>query len=111
MLKNRNFSQFEPILRTMAKDFSEFIVAPVRLSRAGITTLACGSFLDQSCQFIQTGARARSTRKMAPFSQVVKCQISSKSHLFKELKNTPTFTVTPCLQNDTTNADFAYTES
>ncbi len=49
--------------------------------------------------------------KMTPFSCIVKCQISSKSHLFKELKNTPIYTVTSCLQNDTTDGDFAYIES
>jgi hypothetical protein len=43
--------------------------------------------------------------------ELLKYQNSSKSYLFPEPENTPIYKVTSCLQNDTTNVDFAYIES
>ncbi len=55
--------------------------------------------------------RRRKAPKTVSFSRAAKCQNSSKSHLLYELKKHHNFQVTLCLQNDTTNVDFAYIES
>jgi len=49
--------------------------------------------------------------KKSPFSRAVKCQNSSKNHLFSGAEKHPDFQVTLCLQNVSTNVDFIYTES